>query len=102
VNSPIEKELLVVLAQLADAVQAMPTANPKPNLLPGPPNFPATPTRLCCIICTKKATKKPGYFCKVVMSKTRSAIAGMFKRSGDVKLRPKQIRLPRRVNHHLR
>jgi hypothetical protein len=34
VNSPIEKELLVVLAQLADAVQAMPTANPKPNLLP--------------------------------------------------------------------
>jgi hypothetical protein len=34
VNSPVEKELLVVLAQLADAVQAMPTANPKPNLLP--------------------------------------------------------------------
>ena len=33
-NSPIEKQLLVVLAQLADAVQAMPTANPKPNLLP--------------------------------------------------------------------
>jgi hypothetical protein len=34
VNSPIETELLVVLAQLADAVLAMPTANPKPNLLP--------------------------------------------------------------------
>jgi hypothetical protein len=33
-NSPIEKELLVVLAQLADAVQTMPAANPKPNLLP--------------------------------------------------------------------
>lgn len=33
-NSPVEKELLVVLAQLADAVQAMPTASPKPNLLP--------------------------------------------------------------------
>jgi hypothetical protein len=34
VNSPIEKEILVVLGQLTDAVQAMPTANPKPDLLP--------------------------------------------------------------------
>jgi len=34
VNSPVEKELLVVLGQLADAVQALPTANPKPSLLP--------------------------------------------------------------------
>jgi len=34
VNSTIENELLLALGQLADAVRAMPTANPKPNLLP--------------------------------------------------------------------
>ena len=33
-NSPVEKELLNTLTHLADTVQAMPTANPKPNLLP--------------------------------------------------------------------
>ena len=33
-NSPVEKELLSTLTHLADTVQAMPTANPKPNLLP--------------------------------------------------------------------
>lgn len=33
-NSPIETELLRVLTRLADAVQAMPAASPKPNLLP--------------------------------------------------------------------
>jgi hypothetical protein len=34
VNSPVETELLVVLTQLAETVKAMPTANPKPDLLP--------------------------------------------------------------------
>jgi hypothetical protein len=33
-NSPIENELLSALTQLAETVKAMPTANPKPNLLP--------------------------------------------------------------------
>lgn len=33
-NAPVEVELLVVLRQLAAAVQAMATANPKPSLLP--------------------------------------------------------------------
>ena len=33
-NSSLEKELLNALTQLAGAVQSMPTANPKPNLLP--------------------------------------------------------------------
>lgn len=33
-NSPVEKELLAALTQLAETVKAMPTANPKPNLMP--------------------------------------------------------------------
>ncbi len=33
-NSSIETELLSALTQLAEAVKLMPTANPKPNLLP--------------------------------------------------------------------
>jgi len=33
-NSPVEKELLSTLTRLAETVQAMPTANPKPSLLP--------------------------------------------------------------------
>jgi hypothetical protein len=34
VNTPVETELLAALTQLAETVQAMPTANPKPSLLP--------------------------------------------------------------------
>jgi hypothetical protein len=33
-NSPVEKELLKALVQLAETVQAMSTATPKPSLLP--------------------------------------------------------------------
>jgi len=33
-NTPVEQELLRVLTQLAEAVEAMPAANPKPSLLP--------------------------------------------------------------------
>jgi hypothetical protein len=33
-NSPAEKDILDVLLQLENAVKSMPTANPKPNLLP--------------------------------------------------------------------
>ena len=33
-NSAIEKEILTALIQLDAAVKSMPTANPKPNLLP--------------------------------------------------------------------
>jgi hypothetical protein len=33
-NSPVENELLKALTNLAETVQAMPTANPKPSLLP--------------------------------------------------------------------
>jgi hypothetical protein len=33
-NSPVEKEILASLLQLDAAVKTMPTANPKPNLLP--------------------------------------------------------------------
>ncbi|MEY4917179.1 MAG: hypothetical protein RL616_1092 [Verrucomicrobiota bacterium] len=33
-NSPAEKEILAALLQLEAAVKSMPTANPKPNLLP--------------------------------------------------------------------
>ena len=33
-NSPVEKEILAALIQLDEAVKSMPTANPKPNLLP--------------------------------------------------------------------
>ena len=33
-NSPVEKDLLTALTQLAETVKAMPAANPKPNLLP--------------------------------------------------------------------
>jgi hypothetical protein len=33
-NSSVEKELLLTLTRLADTVQALPTANPKPSLLP--------------------------------------------------------------------
>ncbi len=33
-NSPVEKELLAALTQLAEAVKTMPTAQPKPDLLP--------------------------------------------------------------------
>ena len=33
-NSPIENDLLTALTNLADTVKAMPTANPKPSLLP--------------------------------------------------------------------
>ncbi len=32
--SPVEKELLAMLIQLAETVQAMATASPKPSLLP--------------------------------------------------------------------
>jgi hypothetical protein len=32
--SPVEHELLTALAQLAETVKAMPTASPKPSLLP--------------------------------------------------------------------
>jgi hypothetical protein len=34
VNSPLEKEVLAALTELADTVKAMPTASPKPNLMP--------------------------------------------------------------------
>jgi hypothetical protein len=34
VKNPIESELLAALTQLAETVKSMPTANPKPNLLP--------------------------------------------------------------------
>lgn len=33
-NSPVEKEILTALIQLDEAVKSMPTANPKPNLMP--------------------------------------------------------------------
>jgi hypothetical protein len=33
-NSPVEQELLLTLTRLAETVQALPTANPKPSLLP--------------------------------------------------------------------
>ena len=33
-NAPVEKEILTALVQLDVAVKSMPTANPKPNLLP--------------------------------------------------------------------
>jgi hypothetical protein len=33
-NTAIERQLLEALVQLAATVKAMPTANPKPNLLP--------------------------------------------------------------------
>lgn len=33
-NAAVENELLSTLTQLTEAVRAMPTANPKPNLLP--------------------------------------------------------------------
>ena len=33
-NSAIEKEILAALIQLEAAVKSMPTANPKPNLMP--------------------------------------------------------------------
>ncbi|MDR3457060.1 MAG: hypothetical protein P4N60_06410 [Verrucomicrobiae bacterium] len=33
-NSPVEKEILTALVQLDAAVRSMPTANPKPDLLP--------------------------------------------------------------------
>lgn len=33
-NSPIEKDLLAALTQLAETVKAMPTANPRPSLMP--------------------------------------------------------------------
>ena len=33
-NSPAEKEILATLQHLEAAVKSMPTANPKPNLLP--------------------------------------------------------------------
>ena len=33
-NSPLEHELLAALVQLDETVKAMPTANPKPSLLP--------------------------------------------------------------------
>ncbi|HEY4414211.1 MAG TPA: hypothetical protein VGO57_00855 [Verrucomicrobiae bacterium] len=33
-KSPVETELLVALTDLAETVKSMPTANPKPNLLP--------------------------------------------------------------------
>jgi hypothetical protein len=33
-NSLLENELLVALTQLAETVKAMPTASPKPSLLP--------------------------------------------------------------------
>jgi hypothetical protein len=34
VKSPVETELLDVLTHLAETVKALPTANPKPSLLP--------------------------------------------------------------------
>jgi hypothetical protein len=34
VNSPLEKEVLAALTELADTVKAMPAANPKPSLMP--------------------------------------------------------------------
>lgn len=33
-NSPVEKDLLAALVQLDATVKALPTANPKPSLLP--------------------------------------------------------------------
>jgi len=33
-NSSVERQLLAALTQLAETVKTMPTANPKPNLLP--------------------------------------------------------------------
>ncbi|HEV2693629.1 MAG TPA: hypothetical protein VG347_12120 [Verrucomicrobiae bacterium] len=33
-NSPVEKEILTALIQLEAAVKSMPTADPKPNLMP--------------------------------------------------------------------
>lgn len=33
-KSPVETALLAALIQLAETVKALPTANPKPNLLP--------------------------------------------------------------------
>ena len=33
-NSPVEKDLLTALTQLTETAKAMPTANPKPNLMP--------------------------------------------------------------------
>ena len=33
-NSPVEIEILTALKQLHETVKAMPTANPKPSLLP--------------------------------------------------------------------
>lgn len=33
-NSPIEKEILGALVHLDEVIKSMPTANPKPNLLP--------------------------------------------------------------------
>lgn len=33
-NTPVETELLAALTHLAETVKAMPTANPKPSLLP--------------------------------------------------------------------
>ena len=33
-NTTVETELLTALTQLAETVKAMPTANPKPSLLP--------------------------------------------------------------------
>jgi hypothetical protein len=34
VENPLERNLLDVLVELDNAVKAMPTANPKPNLMP--------------------------------------------------------------------
>ena len=33
-NTPVEKELLAALVRLEETVKSMPTANPKPSLLP--------------------------------------------------------------------
>lgn len=33
-TSPIEKNILAAIVELDDAVKSMPTANPKPNLMP--------------------------------------------------------------------
>ena len=33
-NSPVENELLAALTRLADTVKTLPSANPKPSLLP--------------------------------------------------------------------
>jgi hypothetical protein len=33
-NTPVEKEILAALIQLDAAVKSMPTANPKPSLMP--------------------------------------------------------------------